>query len=208
MIPIHLNPQHVKLGLVGNDALAVRRYDWFADLGYTPVVWSPAPSQDLMAKVGSALQIGVPDHAALTPLGAIWIADLPVEQAHALAKDARACGILVNVEDDMAFCDFHTPALVRRGPIVISIGTGGASPAVASFVKRVIKAAIPETWEAIVAHLSGLRLSLRQGGTKPREIIEIAQTYLTDPNISSQIAPCGKATCLLLPNVRSQTGDQ
>jgi siroheme synthase-like protein len=43
----------------------------------------------------------------------------------AIAADARAAGVLVNVMDDVPNCDFAAPAIVRRGDLVIAIGTGG-----------------------------------------------------------------------------------
>jgi siroheme synthase (precorrin-2 oxidase/ferrochelatase) len=49
-----------------------------------------------------------------------------------IAADARAAGVLVNVMDDVPNCDFAAPAIVRRGDLVIAIGTGGRAPALAS----------------------------------------------------------------------------
>ena len=39
-----------------------------------------------------------------------------------------ARGALVNVVDDIPNCDWAAPAVVRRGDLVLAIGTGGASP--------------------------------------------------------------------------------
>ena len=50
----------------------------------------------------------------------------------AIAADARAAGVLVNVMDDVPNCDFAAPAIVRRGDLVIAVGTGGRAPALAS----------------------------------------------------------------------------
>jgi siroheme synthase-like protein len=54
---------------------------------------------------------------------------------NAIAADARAAGILVNVMDDVPNCDFAAPAIVRRGDLVIAVGTGGRAPALASRVR-------------------------------------------------------------------------
>src|SRR5688500_18993094 len=41
----------------------------------------------------------------------------------AIAREARARGILINVIDDIPRCDWAAPAVVRRGHLVLAIGT-------------------------------------------------------------------------------------
>lgn len=60
-----------------------------------------------------------------------------------LAAACRARRIPVNVVDDPAACGFFFPALVRRGPLTVGVGTGGASPTAAAWVKGRIEAALP-----------------------------------------------------------------
>ncbi|MEM7130177.1 MAG: bifunctional precorrin-2 dehydrogenase/sirohydrochlorin ferrochelatase [Chloroflexota bacterium] len=47
-----------------------------------------------------------------------------------------ANGQLVNVMDVMHQCNFHAASLVRRGQLTISIGTGGAAPALAATLRK------------------------------------------------------------------------
>ena len=54
----------------------------------------------------------------------------------AIAREARARGVLVNVIDDIPHCDWAAPAVVSRGDLVLAIGTGGVSPAVARLVRE------------------------------------------------------------------------
>jgi precorrin-2 dehydrogenase/sirohydrochlorin ferrochelatase len=46
-------------------------------------------------------------------------------------REARRRGVLCNVVDDPAHCDFYYGAVVRRGALQIAISTGGHSPALA-----------------------------------------------------------------------------
>jgi len=48
-----------------------------------------------------------------------------------IAGDARALGILVNIVDEPARCDFILPSIVERGDLSIAVSTGGKSPALA-----------------------------------------------------------------------------
>ena len=54
----------------------------------------------------------------------------------AVSRLARRKGIPVNVVDQPALCSFIFPAVVRRGKLVLAISTGGASPALAQWIRR------------------------------------------------------------------------
>jgi precorrin-2 dehydrogenase / sirohydrochlorin ferrochelatase len=56
----------------------------------------------------------------------------------AVAEDAEARAMLVNVVDVPPLCNFILPAIVRSGPLAIAISTAGASPALAKRMKREI----------------------------------------------------------------------
>jgi uroporphyrin-III C-methyltransferase/precorrin-2 dehydrogenase/sirohydrochlorin ferrochelatase len=47
------------------------------------------------------------------------------------ALRARGAGLLVNVVDRPALCDFTTPSLIDRSPVVVAVGTAGASAGLA-----------------------------------------------------------------------------
>jgi siroheme synthase-like protein len=51
------------------------------------------------------------------------------------AEGARE-GALVNAVDDPRHCDFAQPAVVRRGDLVVAVGTGGKAPALARRLRR------------------------------------------------------------------------
>jgi precorrin-2 dehydrogenase/sirohydrochlorin ferrochelatase len=62
----------------------------------------------------------------------------------AAAGAARAARVLVNVVDKPAMSDFNTPAVIDRGEVVLAVGTGGASPTLATKLRNDIEAQVPE----------------------------------------------------------------
>jgi precorrin-2 dehydrogenase/sirohydrochlorin ferrochelatase len=75
----------------------------------------------------------------------------------AIARAARERGVLVNVMDDIPNCDFAAPAIVRRGDLVVAIGTGGRSPALARKVREDIETRYGEEWTEVLAVVARVR---------------------------------------------------
>lgn len=75
----------------------------------------------------------------------------------AIAKEARARKALVNVVDDIPHCDWAAPALVRRGDLVLAIGTGGASPAAARLIRERLEAEFGEEWAEVLRMVGEVR---------------------------------------------------
>ena len=68
----------------------------------------------------------------------------------AVAADARAAGVLVNVMDDVPNCDFAAPAVVRRGDLVVAVGTGGRAPALAARLRAELGERFGPDWADLV----------------------------------------------------------
>jgi len=170
LIPIHLDPGQTRIGLVGRGALAVRRLGWFHALGANPVVFSDRPEFDLVSAAGSNLVERLPNEDDLASLQVLWVADLKPNETESLGAAVRAAKVLLNTEDVLPLCDFHTPAVVRRGRLVLSAGTGGASPAAASYIRERLSAAFPEAWAEMLDALAAERRMQKQNGASMAEM--------------------------------------
>lgn len=54
-------------------------------------------------------------------------------------QDCQTRQILCNVVDRPDLCDFHVPAIVKRGTLQIAVSTNGASPAFAGHVRQTLE---------------------------------------------------------------------
>jgi precorrin-2 dehydrogenase/sirohydrochlorin ferrochelatase len=177
MIPVYVDPAAVRVAVVGRGALAVRRISWLRAAGAKPDVWSDRPSADLAAAAPN-LHRQLPSTAAIQVYAAIWVADLDSVEAERLARMARDARVLVNVEDVVSLCDFHTPAVVRRGRLTLTAGTGGASPAVARAARERLEAVFSEAWAGAIDEIAEARSDLRARGAGGDALAADARTRL------------------------------
>lgn len=80
----------------------------------------------------------------------------------AVAEAAKARGIPVNVVDDAELSTFIVPAIVDRAPVVVAVGTGGASPVLARWLRARIEALLPARVGALARFLGRHRDAVRR----------------------------------------------
>jgi uroporphyrin-III C-methyltransferase/precorrin-2 dehydrogenase/sirohydrochlorin ferrochelatase len=74
----------------------------------------------------------------------------------------RAEGVLVNTVDRPELCDFTLPAIVDRDPVLIAIGTGGASAGLAAALRQRFEALLPVKLGKLAWALNTARGAIRQ----------------------------------------------
>lgn len=106
----------------------------------------------------------VTDLAQATAAGArlAFLAYADNAEAATMAERARATGMLVNVVDRPELCDFTTPAVIDRDPVVVAIGTGGASAGLAKHLRLRLEALLPPGLSSLALALKGARAVLRR----------------------------------------------
>lgn len=82
--------------------------------------------------------------------------------AAAARAQLRGAGVLVNVVDQPALCDFTTPSILDRDPVQIAIGTDGASAGLAKHLRLRLEALLPDGLGLLADALAKARDALRQ----------------------------------------------
>ena len=106
----------------------------------------------------------LPSRTDMAALQVLWIAGLPTDAAKELAALARSERVLVNVEDRPELCDFHSVAEVRRGDLLLTVSTGGASPGLAARIRARLAAEFGPEWGERLALLRNHRTVWRGQG--------------------------------------------
>ena len=74
-----------------------------------------------------------------------------------VATAARQQGVPVNIADDPVESDFHLPAMLQRGDLLVAISSGGGSPAFAAELRDQLATKIGPEWELFCAVAAALR---------------------------------------------------
>lgn len=188
MIPIVLDPAQTDIAIAGRGPLLMRRLVQLRDLGADPIVFCDAADETLAREARGRLHRRLPTRKDLRAVQVVWVAGLDDAASAALAADARAEKTLVNVEDVLAYCDFHTPAVVQRGALLLTASTGGASPAAAKIAREALEAIFSEDWEAALVEVAEARKHARTRGATGAEISAETHAILARRGLVPRVA--------------------
>ncbi len=114
------------------------------------------PRRRLLLRAG-AVPVGE-DHAEARLAFVAIDEDVAAEET---VSRLRRRGLLVNAADKPALCDFIMPAIVDRAPVLIAIGTGGASSGLAKALRGRIEALLPASLGRLAEALFAARERIR-----------------------------------------------
>lgn len=180
MFPISLDLSHLPVALVGNGPQTARRLALLDDDDAENVtVYAPTPIEALAHAGDGRLRRRWPTPAEVAEARLLLIAD-DVEPGVLgdLVATARASGTLVNVEDRPEFCDFHSPAAVRRGDLLLTVSTGGRSPRLAHRLSRFLGEVFGPEWQRRLEDLGALRALWREAGADPTMVSAWTDAWL------------------------------
>jgi precorrin-2 dehydrogenase/sirohydrochlorin ferrochelatase len=130
---------------------------------------------------GPRYRPGMPGEQDVAGARLLFVAGLAPTEAAALAALARRHRVPVNVEDQRPDCDFHVPAIVRRGGLLLAVSTGGASPALAARLRRWLEGRFGPEWAGRLQRAEALRTELRAAG-RASEVTEAVNALADEEN--------------------------
>lgn len=103
-----------------------------------------------------------------TDLDDAWLATAATDDPEvnrAVFEAGTTRRIWVNAADDPEHCSCTLVSVVRQGDLVVTVGTGGRSPALATYLKDHVRTEMGPEWATLLELLSEAREALRSTGT-------------------------------------------
>ena len=175
MEPVSYYPVFVDLRgrdvlVVGAGAVAARKVEGLLDAGAAVRVAGARVDARLRRHIARARvrHVAQAFDAALLDGCSFVIAATDDARVNAQVSAAAAArGLWVNVVDDAARSSAILPALVRRGPLAIAIGTGGVAPALAARLRGEIELVLDAGWGGVAELARRFRAAIRQRHREP-----------------------------------------
>ena len=167
LYPVNLNIQGKNCLIIGGGEVATRKAGELIACDAQVRVISPDVSADLqiLAEKGLiALHQRQYQMSDLEDAFLIFAATNDRAVQEAIMVEAANRGILANCADDPAVCSFHVPAKVRRGNFLLTVSTGGGSPALAAKVRRELESEFGVEYQQFVELLAKIRRQIVTDG--------------------------------------------
>lgn len=191
-LPVFLDLAAKRVVVAGGTPMAAWKAELAAAAGADVEVYAPDPSPEMIQLMANGAAAGSFVHHARAwspadlPGAALALADaLDEDEARAFWDAARACGVIVNVIDRPAFCQFQLGTIVNRSPVVVAISTDGGAPILGQAIRRRIETLLPPAlaaWGTIAKRLRASVNSRLQSGAPRRAFWErFSERALSEP---------------------------
>jgi len=165
--PVNLLVRGRRVVVVGAGRIAARKIEPLLDAGAEVFVVAPEIGDEVRGWADQGRCTVEARGFEPADLDGAWLAftatDVPsVNRAVASAAETRR--IWVNSADDPDNCSFTLMSVIRRSDLVLAIGTGGRSPALAAHLRRTLDEEIGPEYVTLLDLLSEAREALRASG--------------------------------------------
>jgi siroheme synthase-like protein len=166
-LPVNLLVRGRRVVVVGAGRIAARKIEPLLDLGAEVQVIAPAVGAEVRAWADEGRCSLAEREFTPGDLEGAWLAltatDDPAVNA-AVHRAGEAARVWVNSADDPANCSFTMMSVIRRSDLVVAVGTGGRSPALAAHLKRLLNEELGPEYEVLLDLLSEAREGWRASG--------------------------------------------
>jgi siroheme synthase-like protein len=98
----------------------------------------------------------------------VWAATNDRDTNRRVKRDSESLSIAANVVDAPESCDFITPSVIRKGPILVAVSTSGISPTLSRKLKGEIMKIVSDEYVAYVRKMGRFREYVKAAVSDPR----------------------------------------
>ncbi len=160
-LPISLDLTDRPVLVVGGGAIAQQKVEVLLANGARVRVVAPAVRAALRGLAGIELRERHFRPSDLAGIGLVIAATDDPALNRRVRELAHRRGLLVNVVDVPALCDFIFPSIMRRGDVTVAVSTGGASPSLARLLRQDLESSLGPSLGDAVAAVGRSRRELR-----------------------------------------------
>ena len=182
-LPLHFNVKDQTVLVVGGGDVAYRKVELLiAAQAVIRVVAVEVTGRlrDLIADQGQVI-IGHYEVKHLDDVVLVVAATSDDAVNSQISMDAHAASIPVNVVDKPELCSVIFPAIVDRSPVIMSVGTSGATPVMARYLKSLLDQTIPEGISQLANYLKGKREVLKTQYPDSNLRRKVIEAFLSSP---------------------------
>ena len=205
--PVFLRLDGRRCVVIGGDETAAVKARACIDAGGDVTVIAPTLIPDLARTVaaGGARHVARAYRAGdLAGAFLAYASTRDPELVERLRAEAERERVLLNVADTPDACTFIAPAVLARGELQVAVGTGGASPGLASRVRGEIAQVVGPEYGTLVAILGAVRGALPAGPDRVAALGRLLDSPLLDlvrrgarAEIDALLQKAGGAGCTL-----------
>ena len=165
--PVNLIVDGRRCVVVGAGRIAARKIDGLLAAGADVHVVAPQLGEQVQAWRDEGRITAAERPFEPADLDGAWLATAATDDPaanHAVFEAGEARRVWVNAADDPDNCSFTLMSVIRRGDLVVTVGTGGRSPALATWLKEWITAELGPEYETLVEVLAEAREAMQADG--------------------------------------------
>jgi precorrin-2 dehydrogenase len=168
--PIHLDIQNTNCLVVGGGGVGTRKVFTLLNCGAKVTVVSPDISEQLRElAVSPSLTLKQRPYQSGDLEGMFLVIGATDDETlnRQISTDAKQRGLLCNIADRPAICNFILPSIVQRDDLIFTISTSGRSPALAKKLRQSLEALFGEEYGVFLKLMGGIRKKLLSRSHEP-----------------------------------------
>lgn len=181
LYPINLNIANRLCVVVGGGSVACRKVKSLLDCGGVVRVVSPYVESELEKIIlGKQVEWFEREYVKgdLQEVFLVFAATSDPAVQLQIKEEAQKYRVILNSADDPVGSDFHVPAHFRRGKMLVTVSTGGGSPAMSRQIRERLELEFGPEYEAVVDFLAMVREAVVSSDTNSSSRKELFNNLL------------------------------